>query len=70
TKGAGSRKAGLAMAFKLLMMSEKRWRKVNSPHLVAVVQAGVRFPDGQTCILPDMPKSSDSFIIKPVEVAV
>jgi len=70
TKGAGSRKAGLAMAFKLLMMAEKRWRKVNSPHLVAVVQAGVRFPDGQTHILPDMPKSSDSFISKPVEVAV
>ena len=70
TKGAGSRKAGLAMAFKLLMMAEKRWRKVNSPHLVAVVQAGVKFPDGQTRILPDMPKSSDSFISKPVEVAV
>lgn len=70
TKGAGSRKAGLAMAFKLLMMAEKRWRKVNSPHLVAVVQAGVRFPDGQTHILPDMPKSSDSLFIKPVEVAL
>jgi len=70
TKGAGSRKAGLAMAFKLLMMAEKRWRKVNSPHLVAVVQAGVSFPDGQTRLLPDMPKSSDSFIIQPVEVTV
>ena len=70
TKGAGSRKAGLAMAFKLLMMAEKRWRKVNSPHLVAVVQAGVRFPDGQTHILPDMPKSADSIVSKPVEVAV
>lgn len=70
TKGAGSRKAGLAMAFKLLMMAEKRWRKVNSSHLVAVVQAGVCFPDGQTRILPDMPKASDSFIIQPVEVAV
>jgi putative transposase len=70
TKGAGSRKAGLAMAFKLLMMAEKRWRKVNSPHLVAVVQAGVRFPDGETRILPDMPKSSDNPVIKPVEVAV
>lgn len=70
TKGAGSRKAGLAMAFKLLMMAEKRWRKVNSPHLVAVVQAGVRFPDGQTHILPAMPKSSDSPVSKPVEVAV
>ena len=70
TKGAGSRKAGLAMVFKLLMMAETRWRKVNSPHLVAVVQAGVRFPDGETRILPDMPKSSVNPVIKPVEVAV
>jgi len=70
TKGAGSRKAGLAMVFKLLMMAEGRWRKVNSPHLVAVVQAGVRFPDGETRILPDMPKSSSNPISKPVEVAV
>ncbi len=70
TKGAGSRKAGLAMAFKLLMMAEKRWRKLNAPHLVAVVQACVSFPDGQTRILPDMPQSVDSLICKPVEVAV
>ncbi len=70
TKGAGSRKAGLAMAFKLLMMAEKRWRKVNSAHLVALVQANVKFPDGQTCILSDMPKSSDSFSSKPVETVV
>jgi transposase-like protein len=70
TKGAGSRKAGLAMAFKLLMMAEKRWRKINSPHLAVVVQAGVKFPDGKTHILPDMPKSSDKLIFKPVEVAV
>jgi transposase-like protein len=47
TKGAGSRKAALAMAFKLLLAAEKRWRKINAPHLVALVQAGIRFPDGQ-----------------------
>jgi len=47
TKGAGSRKAGLAMAFKLLLAAEKRWRKLRAPHLVALVQAGVHFPDGQ-----------------------
>lgn len=58
------------MAFKLLIMAEKRWRKVNSPHLVAFVQAGVRFPDGETRILPDMPKSSDVLVNEPVEVAV
>ena len=47
TKGAGSRKAGLAMAFKLLLAAEKRWRKVNAPHLVALVRAGVEFPNGE-----------------------
>jgi transposase-like protein len=47
TKGAGSRKAGLAMAFKLLLGAAKRWRRINAPHLVALVQAGISFIDGQ-----------------------
>jgi putative transposase len=47
TKGAGSRKAGLAMAFKLLLAAEKHWRRVNAPHLVALVRAGVTFPNGE-----------------------
>jgi transposase-like protein len=60
TKGAGSRAAGLAMAFKLLTQAEQRWRRINSPHLAALVQAGVNFPDGKTRILPDL--SSDSVV--------
>jgi putative transposase len=51
TKGAGSPKAGLAMAFKLLLGAERRWRKINAPHLVALVQAGVSFPNGEQLIL-------------------
>jgi len=51
TKGAGSRNAGLAMAFKLLLSAEKRWRRVNAPHLVALVRAGVKFPDGEAQML-------------------
>lgn len=47
TKGAGSRAAGLAMAFKLLEAAQERWRKVNAPHLVALVRAGATFIDGQ-----------------------
>lgn len=39
TKGAGSRAAGLAMAFKLPEAASERWRKVNAPHLVALVRA-------------------------------
>jgi putative transposase len=65
TKGAGSRDAGLAMAFKLLTQAEKRWRRVNAAHLVALVQAGVKFPNGQTRILPDL--LSDSVVNLPVD---
>jgi len=68
TKGAGSRDAGLAMAFKLLTQAEKRWRRVNSPHLVALVAAGVKFPDGETRILPNLP--SDSVVNLQVDVAL
>jgi putative transposase len=46
TRGAGSRKAGLAMAFKLVQAAEQRWRRINAPHLVAAVLAGVHFKDG------------------------
>jgi transposase-like protein len=46
TKGAGSRRRGLVMAYKLLDAAQDRWRKVNSPELVAVVRAGIEFKDG------------------------
>jgi transposase-like protein len=69
TRGAGSREAGLAMAFKLLLEAEKRWRKVNSPHLVPLVQAGVKFPNGETRVLPDMSIDSDSEVVNVPEDA-
>ena len=46
TKGAGSRAAGLAMAYKLLEAAQARWRCVNAPHVVALVRAGATFVDG------------------------
>jgi transposase-like protein len=46
TKGAGSRKAGLAMAFTLILAAQERWHKVNAAHLVALVRAGATFKDG------------------------
>ena len=52
TKGAGSRAAGLAMAFKLVEAAQQRWRKVNSPHLVRLVAEGVCFEDGQIVPVP------------------
>ena len=63
TRGPGSRDAGLAMAFKLLLQAEARWRRVNSPHLVVLVQAGVNFPDGATKVLPDMPTQDSSVVV-------
>jgi len=65
TKGAGSRKAGLAMAFKLLLASEKRWRKLNAPHLVALVKAGVQFPNGQAKMFQREPAPEDLFMPAP-----
>jgi len=47
TKGAGSRRAGLAMAYKLVSSAQRRWRKVNAPHLVRLIREGVRFKDGK-----------------------
>jgi len=46
TRGAGSRQAGLALAFKLTLAAQQRWRRVNAPHLVALVRAGAKFQDG------------------------
>jgi len=46
TKGPGSRTAGLAMVFKLLLAAEKTWRKLNGHELVPLVRAGVKFIDG------------------------
>lgn len=46
TKGAGSRKAGLAMAYRLLLLAEASWRRLNGHHLLPLVRAGVQFVDG------------------------
>jgi len=46
TKGAGSKKAALAMAYKLLDAAQERWRRFNGHHLVADVLAGAKFKDG------------------------
>ncbi len=56
TKGAGSRAAGLAMAFKLIQSAEQRWRAVNGPHLVALVRTGATFDKG---VLIERPNQQD-----------
>ena len=47
TRGAGSRKAGLAMAYKLLDAAQARWRRINGHELVPLVRAGATFIDGK-----------------------
>ena len=46
TKGAGSKKAALAMAYKLLDAAQERWRRVNGHELVGDVLDGATFKDG------------------------
>ena len=47
TKGAGSKKAALAMAYKLLDGAQQRWRRFNGHELIADVLDGVLFKDGE-----------------------
>ena len=46
TKGAGSRTKGCLMAFKLMEMAQRRWRRLNGAYLLPLVRAGVPFVDG------------------------
>jgi transposase-like protein len=46
TKGAGSKTAALAMAYKLLDTAQERWRRFNGHELVADVLDGAKFKDG------------------------
>ena len=49
---------GYAISFRLLLASEKRWRRVNAPHLVALAEAGVEFPNGRAEMLGREPAPS------------
>jgi putative transposase len=46
TKGAGSKKAALAMSYKLLDAAQGRWRRFNGHELVTDVLDGAVFKDG------------------------
>ena len=66
TKGAGSRAACLAMAFKLALAAQEHWRKVNAPHLVALVQAGAHFQDGTPVRLDRSEDVSSELVVQEV----
>jgi transposase-like protein len=46
TKGAGSKKAALAMAYKLLDAAQERWRRFTGHELVTDVLTGTKYKDG------------------------
>jgi transposase-like protein len=46
TKGCLSRKTGLAMAFKLMMSAQKKWRKLDGQNRLPEIIQGVEFRDG------------------------
>ena len=58
TKGAGSKKAALAMAYKLLDAAQARWRRFNGHELIADVLDGVVYKDGERVIDEDNDNNS------------
>lgn len=46
TKGCLSRKTGLAMAFKLMMSAQGKWRKLDGRNRLPEIIDGVEFRDG------------------------
>jgi putative transposase len=47
TKGSGTRKASLAMVFKLMQAAEKKWRKLTAAGRILQLLAGYSFEDGE-----------------------
>lgn len=46
TKGCLSRTTGLAMAFKLMMSAQKKWRKPDGQNRLPEIIQGIEFRDG------------------------
>jgi len=53
TKGCGTRLATLAMVFKLVLETQKTWKKIKGYRLIPKVLQGTTFVDGE---LPDEKK--------------
>uniref|UniRef100_UPI00036284E4 transposase n=1 Tax=Algicola sagamiensis TaxID=163869 RepID=UPI00036284E4 len=47
SKHGGSRKTTLAMAYKLLVTAQNKWRRLRGYRLLADVIAGIEFKDGE-----------------------
>lgn len=59
TKGAGSRAAGLAMVFKLMLAAQRTWRRLNGYELLPLVRAHVAFRDGVRVERADSDSTTD-----------
>ena len=46
TKGCLSRKTGLAMAFRLMMSAQAKWRKLDGANRLPEIVQGIAFKDG------------------------
>ena len=46
TKGSGTRRASLAMMFKLAQSAQKKWRRLNGPQQIVLLLQGRKFVDG------------------------
>jgi transposase-like protein len=64
TKGAGSRAAGAAMAYKLIIAAMAGWRRLDAAKFLPLVRAGVRFIDG---VMVERADRLDSTTGKPIE---
>jgi hypothetical protein len=53
------RAAGVARAFKLIESAQTRWRVVNAPQLVALVDAGAVFKNGKLIERPGESEGGD-----------
>lgn len=47
TKGSGTRKASLAMVYKLMQAAEKKWRKLTAAGRILQLLAGYKFENGE-----------------------
>ena len=68
TKGCLSRKTGLAMAFKLMMSAQGKWRKLNGANRLPEIIQGITFVDGIKQSQTAAPQGHHQVWMAPVQV--
>ena len=62
TKSSGSRKTTLTMAYKLITVAQKKWRRLRGYQLLADVVEGIKFKDGERVELDQSQGTAESAI--------